>query len=321
MRSSSYRILLLALCCFAPAAVGQVAPAAEAPFFTTNPDDVLLAVEDIRRLADVVRSFDGATVDTSAVIDASYLGHASPGLRAYAARYNVTGASIASAMRSHPAAYADLDGLACDIDERGPELRSAFTKLHSLIPDAVYPTIWFVVGHNGPGGLARQEGVLIAAERLVKQPDLLVPLVVHELVHIQQAIVQGVETYRRIYEGNAGTLLALAIREGSADFVADLATGQRINPAAEEYGLAHEAELWDEFRADMHGTDTGPWMFARPAGSGRPSDLGYWIGSRIAESYYDNADDKSQAIRELLAVTDFEAFLEASRYEEALQER
>ena len=48
----------------------------------------------------------------------------------------------------------------------------------------------------------------------------------------------------------------------------------------------------------------------------RPADLGYWVGYKIAESYYKNAKDKKQAVKELLEIKDFSKFLADSRYEE-----
>jgi hypothetical protein len=38
------------------------------------------------------------------------------------------------------------------------------------------------------------------------------------------------------------------------------------------------------------------------------------MGYRIARSYYEQAPDKGRAIQDILALTDFSAFLQASRY-------
>ncbi len=44
------------------------------------------------------------------------------------------------------------------------------------------------------------------------------------------------------------------------------------------------------------------------------ADLGYYIGFKIAESYYSKAEDKKQAVRDILNITDIGAFLKASGY-------
>lgn len=45
-------------------------------------------------------------------------------------------------------------------------------------------------------------------------------------------------------------------------------------------------------------------------------DLGYFMGYRIAESHYLTAQDKRRAVQDILAVTDYDAFLKASGYPE-----
>jgi len=144
-----------------------------------------------------------------------------------------------------------------------------------------------------------------------------VPLVLHELAHFQQAMVQGADAYERAAHNPEATLLARALREGSADLIAELTTGRHINPAAERYGASRERQLRSRFRQDMHGRETGDWMFVRPSNPEQPPDLGYWIGYRIAKAYYDRAADKRQAVMDILSLTNFDAFLEASRYAEA----
>ena len=44
------------------------------------------------------------------------------------------------------------------------------------------------------------------------------------------------------------------------------------------------------------------------------ADLGYFVGARICEAYYEQAEDKRQAIEDLLFISDPAAILEASGY-------
>ena len=46
----------------------------------------------------------------------------------------------------------------------------------------------------------------------------------------------------------------------------------------------------------------------------RPPDLGYWMGYKIAEAYYQKAEDKTQAVADIIQMKDADAFLEASGY-------
>jgi uncharacterized protein YjaZ len=148
--------------------------------------------------------------------------------------------------------------------------------------------------------------------------DSVTHLVAHELAHFQQAVAQGVETYRSIF-GERQTLLRIAIREGSADFIAELISGNHSNPRAQEYGMRHERELWAEFREAMHQRELGDWMFYRPEKHPWPANLGYFMGYRIAKSYYERHADKSAALRAIMGVTDYEQFLRDSGYEERFE--
>jgi hypothetical protein len=308
----------LSLAFLALGLAAQPAPAQDRgqlpPGVTLDPDAAQLAVGDLRRMAEVVRALEaGPLQDTAAFITERYLAHASPGLRAYVERYDLTGPQIAAAIARRPSAYAQLDALADALLEQADEYRSAFRRLQQLFPEAAFPTVWFVAGHYGAGGIARPEGAIVAVEQFSADPDRILPVALHEVAHFQQAMVQGSETYQSIY-GPGTTLLALALREGSAELIAELTTGRMVNEAAAEFGIHRERELWSRFRDEMLGSQTGDWMFVRPGDPAWPQDLGYWIGYRIARSYYDAAADKRVAIRDILALTDFEGFLRASGY-------
>jgi hypothetical protein len=44
--------------------------------------------------------------------------------------------------------------------------------------------------------------------------------------------------------------------------------------------------------------------------------LFYYVGYKIVESYYNRAKDKKQAVKDILDIKDFNAFLNASGYDE-----
>ncbi len=47
--------------------------------------------------------------------------------------------------------------------------------------------------------------------------------------------------------------------------------------------------------------------------------MAYVLGAFIVQAYYDQAEDKAQAVTDILGVTDYEAFLEASGYAERFE--
>jgi uncharacterized protein YjaZ len=114
--------------------------------------------------------------------------------------------------------------------------------------------------------------------------------------------------------GPEKSLLALTIREGAAEFFADRATGRITQEKARPYVLEHEKELWERFRKEMKGRETGEWMWKTPGNPSQPPHVAYMLGYRIVEAYYHRAEDKNEAVREIFAVTDYPAFLERSGY-------
>ena len=128
-------------------------------------------------------------------------------------------------------------------------------------------------------------------------------IVALELVHYQQKYPEGERT-----------LLHESIKEGSADFIAELISGKNINTHLHDYGNPRERELWTEFKREMNRTNVNDWLYNGSAAKGRPADLGYYIGYKICEAYYRAAKDKKQAVKEILEIKDFNKFLKDSQY-------
>jgi hypothetical protein len=109
------------------------------------------------------------------------------------------------------------------------------------------------------------------------------------------------------------TLLAQSLDEGCASFLGRLISDGTI-ANANAYGMAHEAELWREFQGEMNGTDTHNWLYQGDRSKDRPADLGYFMGSRVCQSYYEHAKDKRVAVADILQMRDPVAFVRDSRY-------
>lgn len=268
-----------------------------------------LSYADLDRFADAFARLP-AVRDTAVFLDTAYLARGTAGLRVYAAMYDVDGAALRDAIRANPARYADVAARgAAGARAIEADVRSAFRRLRELYPEAIFPRVHYLVGPNRAGGALAREGLLIAVE--THAPDdwpALVHLVAHELAHYQQA-AWNVELYQREW-----SLLARAIKEGAADFVARVVSGDHTNAEAHAYGLEHEAELWRRFREEMADTALGDWFFARPADPALPRNLGYFVGYRIARARFLREPDARDAMRAVLRVQDYRAFLEQSGY-------
>ena len=65
---------------------------------------------------------------------------------------------------------------------------------------------------------------------------------------------------------------------------------------------------------DMLGAATKDWMWDKPIDPEQPNDIGYVIGALIVEYYYKHSLDIDQAVQTILSITDYEDFLEKSKY-------
>jgi hypothetical protein len=267
-----------------------------------------------------------------------YFGRATIGLKEFQEGFSLTEESLFKSIQDHPKFYASLSDLKERLVKREPEVIEAFQRLGAIYPKASIPQIYYLIGGlKGGGNGGEGNYVLVGADvfarkketdmsefdsgsRRLYHPASIASIVSHETAHILQESAQGREAYLSIYEENEGTLLAFAIREGSAEFVAKLISGNHINPEAEAYGNLHEAELWELFKQQANSSDLGDWFFYQPKQHPDwPKDLGYWMGYKISEAYYDNASDKSKAFEEIIAATDYREFLAKSRYAEKFQ--
>lgn len=279
------------------AQIGQASP---------DPDGANFITSDIDRFWAV---FDSATgTELTARLSREYLGEGTAGLRAFLEHSIGSVEELAETIADRRQRYEDIREMSMNVAAAARSIRAPFYALEYLYPDALFPDIYFVIGRLRSGGTAREGGIFIGTE-MFHDADGLRNIVAHELIHFQQ-----LATGQYSAAADAPSLLALAVLEGSADFLAELISGNRGNRRVHAYGRAHESTLWEEFQQEMLGTDNADkWFYSDPPGE-RPADLGYFVGYRIAEAYYGRATDKKEAIREILSATDFVALLERSGY-------
>ena len=260
-------------------------PPAKPP--TPNPDSARLVTSDIQLFWNAL---DKAPVDSLAeYLQREYLDKASVGVRDFISGRIMSAEDLASLVHARRATYDSVRAANLDVTKAEADIRNAFRRLKELYPPAVFPDVYFVIGRFNSGGTSTDHGWLIGAE-MYRDPASLPGIVSHELIHFQQRYPSG-------------PLLEHSFMEGAADFVGELISGRQINNDAHKYGIAHEAELWREFSGHFDDKDYFPWMYGRPT-DGRPNDLGYFIGYRIAQAYYNKASDKTQAIRDIITARD-----------------
>lgn len=292
---------------------------------TNNPDEARIITSDIDNFW---WAYDEATPDDGfKIFREEYFERGSLGLQEFE-RIKIRSVNdFVFTIWSHARYYASVRSSTLAVHSQESRIRGSFRKLKELYPDALFPSVYFVIGSLNSGGISTGQGVIIAAElfsettsspldelnrweKSVVQPvDKIDEVVAHELIHYQQR-----------FAGTLNTLLERSIAEGVADFLSELIAGAQINEVPHEYGDRHEQRLWNEFREAMHGSDLTQWLYnggavaARGDPADRPADLGYYVGYKICQAYYQKAQDKKKAVKDMLTIVDFDRFLQESGY-------
>jgi hypothetical protein len=324
MRNGRIAALLLAVVVSACLGDGPTNPGnfGQAP---GNPADARIVTSDIARFW---TAFDAGA--TSSAFQTNYLNRASAGLADFMRARQVTAQSLAQMVQAFPQYFTAIRGNTLLLTENSAvvaTIRANFETIETLYPPAVFPPVTFLIGRFSTGGTIRPSGMLVGTEFYasdantplhelgafqranVRTLESLPLIVAHEHVHVMQAVAG------KLFVHSNQTLLEQSLLEGSADFIGELVSGGHVNTNAHAYGLAHESELWNEFKLVMNGTNVTQWLYNQGSPpAGHPGDLGYFIGYRIAQAYYDKAADKSAALSQIIEVNDAPAFLTASGY-------
>jgi len=214
-----------------------------------------------------------------------------------------------------------------DLTTFNKELIDGVEKLHEIYPDLSPSTIYYTLGTHRSSGTGLDSFVLMGTEFALGDSTIITSelrahhqnyyklnpvdhfqfLSVHEYVHTQQAPM-------------VHNLLSLALYEGIGDFISEVATKHRSPFKSTEYGPKHDDKIKARFEEDMFkGNAIYSWLWNSPSNEFETSDLGYYIGHKIASVYYENATDKKAAIKDLIELdyaneSEVEALVNSTKY-------
>jgi hypothetical protein len=200
-------------------------------------------------------------------------------------------------------------------------LKRYFENFKRIYPEAEFPEIDFVMGQLNTGATTSNNGIIVGWE-LFSPPENKLSSGKSEInIDRLPIIIAGALGYYNQKPAYTGyTVLRQCIVMGTADFLASLMIGDDKNLILEQpnylYGEQHEQELVTEFLREKNSDDLSQWFYNPDPAGNRPPDLGFWIGYKIAEAYYNNSPDKFKAVDELMKINDFEKFLLLSGYTE-----
>lgn len=254
--------------------------------------------------------------DSAASFQTLYLDKATNGLMDFIQARELTAEKFAETVAKNAAYYQSVRGNTYLAKKTEPAIAEVFDRFKALYPNFRPFKVCFAVGIRNTGGTVSNEYVLIGTE-LTTAPDgrdsleeaiiqKIKRIVAHECVHTQQ----------RLHPDSAAIkceLLYKTLKEGTCDFIAELVSG---TIKKNEYGDKNEGKLWTAFKNELCNQNIAGWLYNAHSVKGKPADLGYYIGYKIAEAYYKNATDKKQAIVDIVEMDDPIRFLEQSKYEQ-----
>ena len=230
-----------------------------------------------------------------------YIKDGSTGLKGFMEYRIINADSLYSKVKDRGDDYLKSRNVLAGINQKEKRTRAIYSALKYWYPEARFPPVYFVYGRFNSGGTTSKDGIIIGTEML-KNLDGVTGLIAHELIHFQQN-----------NKGNE-SLLKNSLLEGGADFIGELISGEDINLNAFQYGKAHSEQLYKEFVTKLKTNDNTDWLYETSKKDDRPNDLGYWIGYKISEAYFNKQTDKHKAVHDILNIQNSLLFLKESGF-------
>lgn len=288
------------------------------PALNHDPDAATISANDVKLFW---QAYDlwlarehGAPEKLAGILQTEYLDKGSQGVKDFTPGRIRSAEYLAKVVLTHRGDYEAVRFNTGQMESFIPEIRKSFRNFQKLYPAAAFPAVYFVIGAQSSGGTSTRNSLVIGAEmfgegrQFLVQLSEVVPMVTHELDHFQQK------------DHSKNDLLNVAMREGAADFVAELVAGSHINERYKAFADAHEQELWLEFNKEIHGENRpGEWVSVYEPKNGWPPFMGYYMGYKVCQAYYQVSTDKQQAVKKIVEMASPEEILGKSSYEKRFQ--
>lgn len=250
------------------------------------------------------------TLEQLQIIQKVYIDRGSKGLKSIMAARRYTAKGYVDAIRRYPAFWNSIRPNMEKAKTLGPEIDEALSKLKMVCPSYKILPAYLTVGLFRTNGTVRDQNLLIGCEMAATNDQVdthelpenvqyfyqnyknslntMTLLCVHECIHGQQKELQE-------------TLLNACIYEGVAEFVSTHVMNMPSNVPAMAYGQMNTKKVFQRFEQDMFIPNRfNQWLWSAQTEIFGMRDMGYYIGYAICEQYYKLAEDKQQAIYDML---------------------
>lgn len=265
--------------------------------FSDNPLDAVFETRDSKNFWEAFDKMDKSKQNPFI----EYMQKGSQGVKGFTENRIINADSLFNVVKKRKADYELSRNVLDGLSSKKKRIVAIYSALKYWYPNAKFPPVYFVYGRFNSGGTSSPDGVIIGIEML-QNLDGISGLIAHELIHYQQKIT------------GKDMLLKWCLLEGGADFIGELTSGESINQFSYKYGDQNLDKLGPEFVTKLKSTDHQDWLYGTSKKDDRPNDLGYWIGYKITESYFNKQKDKQKAIEEILNINDPLQFLKQSGF-------
>ena len=272
--------------------------------FSDNPLDAIFETKDSRNFWEAFDKMEQSSQNPFI----EYMQKGSAGVKGFTENRILNADSLFAVVKKRKADYELSRNVLDGISSKEKRVRAIYSALKYWYPNAKFPPIYFVYGRFNSGGTSSPDGIIIGTEML-KNLDGVSGLIAHELIHYQQNIT------------GKDMLLKWCLLEGGADFIGELISGESINKFEYNYGEQNRDKLYLEFVTRLKNPDYKDWLYETSKKDDRPNDLGYWIGYKITESYFNKQKDKQKAIQKILNIKEPLQFLKQSGFLDASIEK
>ncbi|HEY0898245.1 MAG TPA: DUF2268 domain-containing putative Zn-dependent protease, partial [Sphingobacteriaceae bacterium] len=276
-------------------------------------------LKNCRSLKDSIMSFQ-----------ALYIDRATEGFEDFLAVRGFTSSEYVRMIKTYPKFYRTVRMNTLEAKKAAPLIEDVFKNFKDLYPNFKPFKVNFAIGALRTAGTVSSRYVLIGTEMTtstdqvdlseIKNPALvdilsnkgdiaqsLKNIVAHECVHTQQVS-------KLAPDAEQCQLLSGILMEGFCDFIGEQIAGGQINSVVQEYGDRHEKELWQQLNSNLCNGKFEDWLYNFNHVKDKPADLGYYMGYKIAQSYYEKHQDKKQALIDIIEMNNPKKFLEQSGY-------
>jgi len=289
----------------------------------SDPEKAKIITSDVHHFWEAYDLVQQDTAHARDIYKRYYFDKASDGMQDYMGLKVASIDKFTRHIQSHPKLYTSIRENTLKVEAYKKEIQSSFKNFKAIYPEAKFPDVYFVIGAFTSGGTISNAGLLIGTNQmsdgegvdteelddrtklLMNKSKYIPNIVSHELIHFQQKHMK-----------RDTITLGYAIKEGMADFMGELISGNTANEKIFDWAKGKEKKIWEDFKKDMYYNRSNNWIanYSTAAEDSYP-DLGYWVGYEICKSYYENSKDKEQAIYDMLHIRDYKKFLEDSKWE------